>query len=740
MYICLIIIKQNLVMKNNFFRACMMLALVVSVQMTGQTQSPTSSNQGSQNGTQQRTPYNPEFCGSDSLHDEKMNTDPDYRERYQQTLESIRNASSRQVRLPNGVYQVPVVVHVMHKGESVGTGTNISDVDVKLGIQYLNNYWRNIENTIGFGQGVDMKIEFVLAIQDENGNTTNGIDRVDLSADDAYVNNGVSRRENSGISDEDLKAYSVWDPYSYYNVWIIDEIDNTNCFTGTSYIAGYAYYASAHGAPYDGSVVLICTYLEEGSNTWAHEMGHALNLPHTFDGDDPDNGICGDDYIDDTPTHIRTSGITPSIYWDCGTTTSNNCDSAFNQVINPETGYTRSSGTHRDHMFNHMDYSGCSSEFTGGQRAVAINALTAVRGSRKSYFEGSALVPVAAAVVDFISPSIICLGDVTTFTDLSVNTPNSYTNEGYDGYTFAWTFDDGQNTPLTSAIQNPTITFANTGTYDVKFEITNPEGTTSLTKEDGLTIVSSFRDVCSFTNRRPPSNNGPGVTKVTFKSLENQTSTNTPNNPVQDFRCSKNTFINLESSYDLDIEYTSVSSNPHYVEAWIDWDDSGSFETSNSDGINELVLADNTQTGNPGNNTASVSVTAPSGVDLNTVFTLRVISSMNQAPVVCGNSNSTQRADDYGILVKPASNLSVDELAALQLKIYPNPVQDELTIELQNKAPLSAYVIYDISGKSVMTSTLNPTNRIQVSGLSKGLYFIKVKVANTEMVGKFIKK
>ncbi|MDC1324819.1 T9SS type A sorting domain-containing protein, partial [Flavobacteriaceae bacterium] len=118
----------------------------------------------------------------------------------------------------------------------------------------------------------------------------------------------------------------------------------------------------------------------------------------------------------------------------------------------------------------------------------------------------------------------------------------------------------------------------------------------------------------------------------------------------------------------------------------------------------------------------------------------RVISSMNLAPVVCGISGFTQRADDYGILVKLASNLSVDELAALQLKIYPNPVQDELTIELQNKAPLSAYVIYDISGKSVMTSTLNPTNRIQVSGLSKGLYFIKVKAANTEMIGKFIKK
>jgi len=39
-----------------------------------------------------------------------------------------------------------------------------------------------------------------------------------------------------------------------------------------------------------------------------------------------------------------------------------------------------------------------------------------------------------------------------------------------------------------------------------------------------------------------------------------------------------------------------------------------------------------------------------------------------------------------------------------------------------------------------MTSTLNPSNRIQVSGLSKGLYFIKVKAAKSELISRFMKK
>ena len=719
-------------MKINYTKVFIMFCFFFSLITNGQTLTPLPANQATQNGTQQRTQGIPEFCGTDSLHDEKMKSDSDYKKRHEEMLESIGTVASSQRRLPNGVLQVPVVVHVMHKGETIGTGTNISDEEVKLGLKYLNNYWRSISDTYGDGDGVDMKIEFVLAIQDPNGNMTNGIDRVDLSTDDAYVNNGVNRRENSGISDTELKAYSVWDPYRYYNVWIIDEIDNTNCFTGTSYIAGYAFYASAHGQSIDGSVVLICTYLEEGSNTWAHEMGHALNLPHTFYGDDPDNGICGDDGIPDTPEHIRTSGITPSIYWDCGTTTSNNCDLAFNQVINPETGYTRSSGTHQDHMFNHMDYSGCSSEFTGGQRNVATNALTAVRGSRKSYFEGPALVPVAAAVVDFNSPSIICLGDVTTFTDISANTPNSFTNNGYDNISFAWTFDNGADAAITSTDQNPSIIFSNSGTYDVKLEITNLQGTSSLTKQNSFIITSSsLPTYCEVTSLNSSGNYGTGVTRVSFNNLSNITSTSNVSPIVRDFRCSKNTQINVDISYDLTVDYNAINDYSQRATVWIDWDNNGTFDSD------EKVLDDNVDSGNAGSYSATVSVTPPTDVVTGIPLTMRVISVTKDSGNSCGEG-LIKRADEYGVLVN--ATLNTKTVNTSQLKLFPNPVQDELTLTLQNNAPLSAYEIYDISGKKVMTSTVNPSNRIQVSELSKGMYFMKIKAGNLEMIGKFIKK
>jgi PKD repeat protein len=383
-------------------------------------------------------------------------------------------------------------------------------------------------------------------------------------------------------------------------------------------------------------------------------------------------------------------------------------------------------------MFNHMDYSGCSSEFTGGQRNVATNALTAGRGSRKSYFEGSALVPVAAAVVDFNSPSIICLGDVTTFTDLSANTPNSFTNNGYDNISFAWTFDNGADTAITSTDQNPSIIFSNSGTYDVTLEITNLQGTSSLTKQNSFIITSSsLPTYCEVTSLNSLGNYGTGVTRVSFNNLSNITSTSNVSPIVRDFRCSKNTQINVDISYDLTVDYNAINDYSQRATVWIDWDNNGTFDSD------EKVLDDNVDSGNAGSYSATVSVTPPTDVVTGIPLTMRVISVTRDSGNSCGEG-LIKRADEYGVLVN--ATLNTKTVNTSQLKLFPNPVQDELTLTLQNNAPLSAYEIYDISGKKVMTSTLNPSNRIQVSGLSKGLYFIKVKAAKSELISRFMKK
>lgn len=650
-------------MKQNYSLAIILAILFFSVQSYGQQLIPINdSNNSSAERSGNNTPFiNQELCGTDFFHNKKMIEDAQYRVRHEQTLESMERVSTQQRPMANGILQVPVVVHVMHKGESVGTGTNISDEDVKRGISYLNNYWRKATGSMGDGDGVDMKIEFVLAVQDENGNCTDGIDRVDMSSVAAYVSNGVNLSETDGIEDYDfggginsLKEYSIWDPTKYYNLWIVDEIDNKNCSSGGTFTAGYAYYASAHGQPYDGSVVLICSYLNESSSTWAHEMGHAFNLAHTFSGDDSDGDgegdQCGDDGILDTPKHIRTSSITPSIYFDCENTTINDCDTTFNQITNPDTGFRRNSGTYQDHIHNYMDYTGCASEFTGGQRAVVNSALTGVRAS---YLRSPALTPSSLATVYFTSSaSTACLGGDITFSDKSACTPNSYTNSGYDDTSFLWTIDNGVDAPFNSTVQNPTFTFDNPGIYDVTLAITNPQGTTSLTKAEHIVVSSGAMASCALTSNNVDGNYGIGVTKVLFNTINSTTSTFVPMDATNDFTCTSNTFMNLENAYDLNVNYTTSTTNTGsvFLEAWIDWDNSGTFDVNNSNGINEIVLTDNIESGK---GYASVSITPPTTAVLNTLLRMRVVSEYKKSPNVCGNG-TLQRADDYGVYVKAA--------------------------------------------------------------------------------------
>lgn len=606
-------------------------------------------------------PFNSEFCGTDFFHNEKMKNDGAYKMRHLKSVDDIKKMASRPYKIAaGGVTQIPVVVHVMHKGEAVGTGTNVSDDDVKRGIQYLNNYWRKVSGTPGFGDGVDLKIEFSLAVQDPNGNCTNGIDRVNMSGVPAYVNNGVNRREADGIPDyqsgggiNSLKEYSIWNPTQYYNVWIVDEIDNANCFSGGSYTAGYAFYASSHGQLYDGSVVLICSYLEESDTTWAHEMGHAFNLPHTFDGDDTNNDgtgdQCGDDDIADTPKHIRTSSTTPSIYFNCTSNLANACDPAFNKVINPDTGFTRNTGTVQDHMHNYMDYTGCPTEFTGGQRTLVSAALSI---NRASFLTSPALTPTAPATVFFTSPATsVCLGNSLQFRDESTCTPNTFTNALYSNVSFLWTFDNKVDPPLTSMLQNPLITFTIPGVYDVTLAVTNPSGTTSLKKQANIVVSSGIVEACAISSNNNDGNYGIGVTKVLFNSINSSTTTFIPASASNDFICSKNTKVFVGNSYPLTVNYKSRTGGNAYLEVWIDWNNNGIFETITRFGMSERVLVNDIPASSTGDTT--VSITPPTNAVLNTILRMRVITDHTKSPTVCGNG-FVQRADDYGIYVEAA--------------------------------------------------------------------------------------
>ena len=73
----------------------------------------------------------------------------------------------------------------------------------------------------------------------------------------------------------------------------------------------------------------------------------------------------------------------------------------------------------------------------------------------------------------------ICIDGDVTFNDLTFGTPTSW----------SWTFEGG--TPETSTEQNPTVTYATVGIYDVTLEVGDGTNTSTISKEDYITVSTA---------------------------------------------------------------------------------------------------------------------------------------------------------------------------------------------------------------------------------------------------------
>lgn len=246
-----------------------------------------------------------EICGYDQARDYFLSTDPAYKTSSDELEAKIRAIIQNQShnRMSTGVIDVPVVVHVVHIGEAVGTGSNISDAQILGAIQGMNDKYKA---TNGFG--VDMQINFCLAVRDPNGNPTTGINRVNGAAVTNYVSSGMYAI--AGISPAScfnnyaaIKDLSKWPTASYLNIWVVYKY----CLSAGLNLYGQA--TGQTGSPYDG-VTIHYLQMTQSSITLAHEVGHMLLLNHTFQGDGgggtcPVDTSCANngDLVCDTPPH-----------------------------------------------------------------------------------------------------------------------------------------------------------------------------------------------------------------------------------------------------------------------------------------------------------------------------------------------------------------------------------------------------------------------------------------------------
>ena len=367
------------------------------------------------------------------------------------------------------IYTVPVVFHIM------GTQIISDQVFVNL-ISYINNDFGKKGSDVNSispqfaSLYQDAEIKFALAQRDPLGKCSNGIIR--HNEDNMYWSQITPNFKYSGV------GANRWPTNRYLNVYVVECISSASgtytCpTTSGAFIGGYTYLPGSTPFTSNGNmgdaIVILRNQLAQNnstdSRTMSHEIGHWLNLAHTFGNTNQPGISCGDDNVSDTP-------ITKGYFSSCPTSIGGNtCDPSGNANVE-----------------NIMDYSSCPRMFTQGQIDRMRSTLVSNVGGRNNLSSSSNLLFTGLANGYTCSPTsdfsvnklMICANNSITYTSLS--------QVGENG-TLLWSFEGG--VPASSTSFSQVVTYPNPGTYSVSLKASNSASVIATSKTSYINIVNS---------------------------------------------------------------------------------------------------------------------------------------------------------------------------------------------------------------------------------------------------------
>ena len=603
-----------------------------------------------------------EKCATDGLMALERQKNPTLFDQNRNQLEAFtRNFAVSQSASKSviAVTQIPTVVHIIHNGEALGTYPNISDAQIVSAITNLNEAFKNTAKFSGSTvYNSPMEIEFVLAKVQEDGSTATGIERHDVSAKSygsEYNSNGILA-EDSGVDSAVLFQDYFWNPQDYMNIWIVKEIDGVDIGTTGNGILGYAALPATFPGVSDGLVCQARAFgynpaydpsnpgatpgfdfgsigsPSSGNGTAVHEVGHYLNLYHTFTGDNtgaacpPASGTVGtdDDGCADIAPHKRTDSICPA-----DNATGNSCTGGSNEYI---------------HNFMNYSTDACMTGFSSDQR---IRVYASVEGPRAAF----------QTTLGHIAPS-------NNYPAAVVNTPFIIDPDSYG-----------------------------LGIYEVTLN-----GSTYKS-------ISAYND--GFYLNRVAS-------QPTTTLVENTAYTMT-----------------------VKVGVGNTTTNKDLVNVYIDYNNDGTF--ANTERIYQTAAGDGKSNGG----VFSINFTTPTaGNFINSQkLRMRVIASYDNTVNTISNAftSDASNIEDYSIVFNPVLSLGDTGLDSNNIKIYPNPTNSRLKIENLTNRKIGSITIFDSLGKQVL-KTAN-TDKIEVNNLEMGVYFLELKLHNSEtIIKRFIKK
>lgn len=386
------------------------------------------------------------------------------------------------------VYTIPVVVHVIHGGQSIGSFPNITQAQINSQIAVLNADYAgaglnvgNLANTQFAAIGAaTTNISFCLAQLDPDGNplTQPGIDRVDWHSITSATNpaSPASQTAFQNLMDNTIKPNTIWDPTRYFNIWITDVNTNVGLLGYATFPAGAGLSGlsgSMGNAQNDGIWVWSRAFGNTGNvqapynrgRTATHESGHWLGLRHIGgDGNNNANGDCNaTDYCNDTPP--QKGGYSSGQYGQ------NFGAPPAAQILHG--GVCTTTG---DMFMNFMDYTddAINYMFTPDQNTRFQTAMVA--GTYRKFLTASSAtmcsIPAVMPSSSFDIATQGCADSVMVTLNESTGTP---------GPTYAWSASPAAGVVFSPNNANaaPGIKFNNAGTYTLVLAATNSAGTNS---------------------------------------------------------------------------------------------------------------------------------------------------------------------------------------------------------------------------------------------------------------------
>ena len=708
------------------------------------------------------------WCGSMEHRDELNSERPEVAKEIERKFNAFNKL--QQENEASGVknsdnYVIPVVFHIIHKGGN----ENISFAQIEDQMRSLNEDFAYLNEDSELtpdpfkAYAGDAKIEFRLAQLDPEGNCTQGVTRT-FSQLTSTANNNV-------------KELIQWDPYKYFNVWVVKDIDKETSY-GT--ILGYAQFPDElwSNAATDGVILRddycgsIGTASSQVGRTLTHEAGHWLNLRHIW-GD----ATCGTDYVNDTPAAEEPNfGICLNDYpyrisVIGGDSINSGCTpDATTQIISQLNG---------EMFMNYMDYSddNCMNMFSLLQgdrmrsaidefRSVLVSETNLIATGTNDDYISSVCTPTPEFTADYIYG---CPGDAYSFFNETYNVDYSLDSL----VTYEWTFEGG--TPASSIEENPEdIIFLEAGFFTITLSSTNSAGERSLLKEAYITVTDdeanmSFPYIQNFestefptfpteswnwlissqidpTWNRTTEAASPTITgidegvnnaalRIRSASFTREGDRHTLITPTIDL---SNATAPINAYYDIAYARKNIGTNDNlrvYIsdDCGRTWVSKKNYDTESlitNDGFNVFLpfvpIEDEWER-------FQVSLSTLAG-EKNVQIKFELI----------GENGNWLYLDNF--IVSNSNEVSLSEIIFGDLVIYPNPSQGDVTIEfeLYKKATIKI-ALSNVYGATLATEVLNldaTKNSVQVNSLypnlKAGIYFIQLEQNGTTITKKVV--